>query len=325
VGALSLRDLINGYRISQAIHVAVVLGIPELLAEGPRTTEELAERAGAHAPTLYRLLRALARAGIFEELEDGRFASTPLGEPLANELAPWAAFVGMPPFWAAWGDLLHSVRTGETAFVHVHGTDVWTFRAERPELGDLFDRAMLANTRQTAGAVLDAYDFSRFSVVADIAGGRGALVSAILDAYPSLRGILFDREHVVAGAEVDDRCTVVAGDFFVDVPVVADAYLLKDIVHDWEDPEATQLLQSVRRAMPEDAVVLLLEKDLAHTETTLSDLMMLVNPGGRERTLQEYETLLAGAGLRLTGVTPTSTPYAVFEAEPIQAENARSK
>jgi hypothetical protein len=320
VGPLPLRDLVNGYRASQAIHVMVVLGIPELLAAGPRSSEELAEDSGAHAPTLYRLLRALTAVGVVEEHDGGRFSLTPYGEPLRNELRDWAAFVGSPPFWSAWGDLLHSVRTGENAFAHVHGTDVWSYRAARPELNELFDRAMAGMTRGVGRAVVEAYDFSRFGVVADIAGGRGALVSAILDANPSVRGILFDQPHVVAQADVGDRCTVVGGSFFDEVPGGADAYVLKDIVHDWEDAEATQLLRVVHAAMKPAAVVLLVEKDLAHAETKFSDVNMLVNPGGRERTEDEYAALFESAGLRLTDVTPTTTPYAVF-----QAENARSK
>jgi O-methyltransferase/methyltransferase family protein len=327
VGALpvaELRSLISGYRITQALHVAAVLGVPDQLADGPRTSDELATRVGAHAPSLYRLLRALAGVGVLEQ-DGSRFALAPLGEALRVELADWAAFSGSAPIWSAWGELLHSVRTGENAFRHIYGTDIWQFREEHPDESDLFDRGMVANTRLVAGAVVDACDFSRFGVVADIAGGRGALLSAILDANPEVRGILFDREHVVAHANLGDRATTVAGSFFDEVPGGADAYVLKDIVHDWEDPEAAQLLRVVRAAMSRDAVVLLVEKDLAHVETAFADLTMLVLPGGRERTTAEYETLLAGAGLRLTGVTPTSTPYAVFEAEPIQVENARSK
>ena len=325
MGALSvdeLRRLVNGYQVSQAIHVAVVLGIPDLLADGPRPNDELAEAAGADAPTLYRLLRALASIGVFEEQDGQRFALAPFGELLRSDrpgsLAGWAAFVGTAPIWAAWGQLLHSVQTGENAFAYVHGTDVWQFRAAHPEQSETFDRAMLSLTRLIAGAVIEAYDFSRFAVVADIAGGRGALLEAILAAHPSVRGILFDQEHVVAAADLGDRCTIVGGDFFEEVPGGVDAYLLKDIIHDWEHPEAVRLLQAVRKAMPPDAVVLLIEKDIGgpneRPEAKFSDLNMLVNPGGRERTTQEYASLLADAGLRLAGVTPTASLYAVFEA-----------
>jgi hypothetical protein len=177
---------------------------------------------------------------------------------------------------------------------------------------------MLSLTGQITAAVLDAYDFSRFSVVADIGGGRGALLSAILAAHPSLRGILFDREHVVDGADVGDRCERVAGDFFESVPGGADAYVLKSIVHDWDDAEATAILQAVRRAMKPEAVVLLLENDLGApneaADVKFLDLTMLLVPGGRERTREEYEELFAAAGLRLASVTPTATSYAVFEA-----------
>lgn len=320
MAALPLRELVNAYRISQAIHVAAVLRIADLLADGPRTSDELAEQAGAHPPTLYRLLRALATVGVFEEQDGRRFALTPFGEPLRHELGDWARFVGAPPFWATWGELEHSVRTGENAFKHLHGTDVWSYRAQRPHENELFDRAMTANTRLVARAVVEAYDFSRFEVVADIAGGHGALLSAILDANPSVRGILFDQEHVVAGAHAGDRVTVVAGSFFDSVPRGADAYVLKDIIHDWDDAEAVRILRVVREAMEPHAVLLLVERDLDQVDSKWIDLQMLVLPGGRERTFDEYETLFSEAGLRLTGVTSTSTVYAV-----VQAENARSK
>jgi hypothetical protein len=155
MGALplaELRRLTNGYQVTQAIHVAAVLGIPALLVGGPRSSDELAEAAGAHAPSLYRLLRALAGIGVFEE-QEGRFALTPVGEALHTELGAWAEFVGSPPVWASWGDLLHSIRTGENAFMHVHGVDVWRYRAERPDESELFDRAMTGNTRAIAAAV----------------------------------------------------------------------------------------------------------------------------------------------------------------------------
>jgi O-methyltransferase domain/Dimerisation domain len=319
-----LRRLVDGHQVSQAIHVAAVLGIAQRLVEGPRTSDELAESAGAHAPSLYRLLRALAAIGVFEEQDGRRFALTPLGEALRTEVGPWAEFSGSPSVWAAWGDLLHSIRTGENAFAHVHGRDVWQHRAERPEESELFDRAMTANSRIAERALLDAYDFSRFGVVADIGGGRGALIAAILEANPAVRGILFDQAHVVEKADAIDRCEVLAGSFFDEVPVGADAYVLRHIVHDWEDAEAVALLRVVRAAMSPSAVVLIVERDLARTEAKFADLNMLVNPGGRERTSDEYAELLEEAGLRLTRVTPAGS-HAVFEAEPIQAANARSK
>ena len=327
MGALPVEELLrltNAYQASQAIHVAAVLGIPQLLADGPRTSDELAESVGAHAPSLYRLLRALAGIGVFEERDGRQFALTPLSEALRTELGGWAEFAASPSVWAAWGDLLHSIRTGENAFAHVHGEDVWQYRADRPEESELFDRAMTANLQIAERALIDAYDFSHFGVVADIGGGRGALISAILEAYPTVRGILFDQAHVVEHADVGDRCEVVAGSFFEEVPAGAHAYVLRHIVHDWEDAEAVQLLRVVRAAMSPSAVVLIVERDISRPEAKFGDLNMLVNPGGRERTADEYAELLQEAGLRLARVTPADG-HGVFEAEPIQEANARSK
>jgi hypothetical protein len=183
---------------------------------------------------------------------------------------------------------------------------------------------MTANARLAERALVDAYDFSRFGVVADIGGGRGALISAILEAYPSVRGVLFDQAHVVEHADGGDRYEVVAGSFFDEVPAGADAYVLRHIVHDWEDAEAVQLLRVVRAAMSPTAVVLIVERDITRPEAKFAHLNMLVNPGGRERTSDEYAELLEEAGLRLARVTPVDG-HGVFEAEPIQEANARSK
>ncbi len=202
--ALRLRRLVNGFQVSQAIHVAAVLGIADLLVAGAKSSDELAAETGSDPDALYRLLRALASDGVFHEDDARRFALTELGDALRSDapepVAGWAAFIGQPYFWQAWGDLLNSIRTGENAFRHVHGSDPWTYRSERPEASSIFDRAMTDNSRLVASAVVDAYDFGRFQTIADIGGGRGALLAAILRKYPPSRGILFDQPHVVSGA-----------------------------------------------------------------------------------------------------------------------------
>ena len=203
--AAALRQLVHGYRVSQAIHVAATLGLADLMRDGARGSDELAAATGAHPLALYRVLRALASVGVFREEADRRFALTPLGDCLRSDapqpVAPWAAFICRPYVWQPWGHLLHSVRTGEPAFRHVHGTDAWAYRAAHPEEEALFDAAMTANSRRQAAAVLAAYDFGRFGCVVDVGGGRGALLAAILARHPNVRGVLFDQPHVVAEAE----------------------------------------------------------------------------------------------------------------------------
>ena len=321
-----LRELVNGYRSSQAIHVAVVLGIPDQLAGGPRSSDELAEATGAHADSLYRLLRALASIGVLHE-EDGRhFALTDLGVPLRSDVpgsvAGWAAFIGRPSFWGSWGDLLHSVRTGENAFRHLHGTSIWEWRATRPEEQAVFDGAMAALTGAANRAVLDAYDFGRFHMIVDVGGGNGTLLAAILAAHPGAQGVLFDQPHVVAAADevlapIAERVRTIGGSFFESVPEGGDAYVLKWIIHDWEDPEAIQILRACRAAMGPEATLLMIERDLgapnAEPDAKFSDLNMLVNPGGRERTWDEYARVFDEAGLRLDASTPAGA-LAVYEA-----------
>jgi hypothetical protein len=325
-----LLGLIGGFRVSQAIHVAVALGVPDLLADGPRGNDDLAEAADADADALYRLLRALAAVGVLHEEDGRRFSLTPLGERLRSDapdsLAGWAALIGRPYFWNTWGELLHSVRTGENAFRHVHGTDVWEYRSTRPDDAAGFDAAMTALTRNVDRALLDAYDFGRFGTIVDVGGNRGALLAAILRAHPAVRGVLFDQEHVVAGAPpllaeagVADRVRIEPGSFFDAVPGGGDAYLLKSIIHDWEDAEAEAILRVVRSAIPSEGVLLVVERVLAPPnegpDGKFSDLNMLVMPGGRERTPEEYGALFERTGFELVRVA-AANGVGVVEGRP---------
>ncbi len=273
-------------------------------------------------------MRALASIGVFEEQDGHHFALAPRGEGLRfdapQSVAGWAAFIGRPYYWQAWGDLLHSVRTGENAFRHVHGVGPWEYRAREPEESAIFDRAMAALTGGENRSLLDAYDFGRFATVVDVGGGNGALIAALLARYPGIEGVLFDRPHVVAGADavledagVAGRCRIVAGSFFDAVPEGGDAYVLKAILHDWEDDEAVAILRNCRRA---GGVVLVIERELGPANDDprpkFSDLNMLVGPGGRERTLDDYADLFRAAGFRLDGVTPSASGHNVLEGEP---------
>jgi len=326
--AVALRRLVNGYQVTQAVHVATTLGIADLLADGPRSSDDLAAVTGAHPGALYRLLRALAGAGVFREDDAHCFALTDLGDGLRsdapNSLAGWTAFVGEPYHWQVWGDLLYSVQTGEDAFHHVHGTDPWSYRASHPERSARFDNAMASMSRQVAAAVLTAYDFGRFGTVVDIGGGSGTFLATILARHATMHGILFDLPHVVAGAGpilaaagVADRCTVVEGSFFDAVPAGADAYVLKAVLHDWQDADCARILQRCRQAMTEGAALVVVEREIGarneHPDGKFSDLNMLVSTGGRERTLEEYGALFAAAGFRWVGFTPSARGAGVFE------------
>jgi hypothetical protein len=327
----TLRRLVNGYQVSQALHVVATLGVADRLAEGPRTSDELAAAVGAHPESLYRVLRALAAVGVFREEDERRFALTDVGECLRSDgeepVGGWAAMVGRPYVWAAWGQMLDAVRTGENAFEHVHGVDPWTYRTRDPEEGAIFDRAMRDLTRRTHRSTLAAFDFSRFGTVVDVGGGSGALLVALLRAHPEMRGVLIDLPHAVAAAQraiaaagLEGRCEAVAGSFFEGVPAGGDAYVLRAILHDWDDPEATAILRRVREACDDEATLVVVERDLGGPnelpETKLSDLNMLVVPGGRERTIREYGALLAAAGFALVESRPADFGLHVMVGAP---------
>ena len=236
----------------------------------------------------------------------------------------WAAFVGEPYQWQAWSALLHSVQTGENAFRHVHGIDSWTFRARHPELSASFDRAMTDVSRQLSAAILAAYDFGRFGHVVDVGGGNGAFLAAILAKHPAMYGVLFDQPHVVSGAApvlaatgVADRCQVVGGSFFEAVPTGGDAYLLKAILHDWEDEPCVQILRTCRQAMAEGTSLLVVERELGRPnqdpDAKFSDLNMLVGPMGQERTPDEYAALFAEAGFQFLRFAPSAVGTGIYE------------
>ncbi len=324
-----LARLVDGFRVSQTLYAAVELGIPDLLADDERSSDDLAEASGADASALYRLLRALASLGILHEADGRRFALTELGQPLRGDVSAslrgWVRLTGRDYFWHTWGNLTSSIRSGENAFRSHHGQSVWEWRAAHPEESAIFDAAMRSTTLAAHGAILAAYDFGRFGTVVDVGGGTGTLLSSILEAHPATRGILLDQEHVVSGAEpvlraagVADRCEVVGGSFFSSVPAGGDAYVLKWIIHDWEDEDCVAILRACRQAMAPEAVVLVIERDLGppneNAVAKISDLNMLVMPGGRERTEEEYEQLFAQAGLRHVSTALAASGHAVMEA-----------
>lgn len=327
--ASRLQQMTQAFRISQAIHAAAVLSIADLMGDQTCGIDDLALWAGCDLTSLRRLLRALAAAGVFTELDGDRFANNDLSAPLRSDhprsVRASAVFIGQPNHWETWGTLVHAVRTGENAFAARYGSDVWSYRAEHPDQNVIFDATMASNTALLATALVDAYDFSAVSTVVDVGGGNGALLVAVLDANPHLRGTVFDQPHVieaargvVAGVAFADRCALVPGSFFEAVPTGADLYVLKSIVHDWGDEDSVAILRRCREAMSDTAVLLLMERLLEGPnlglEVKFSDLNMMVMPGGRERTESEYAALLGAAGLSLRRTFRPDGPIAILEA-----------
>jgi O-methyltransferase domain/Dimerisation domain len=333
-----LLALVRGFRISQTIYVATKLGIPDLLVDGPRESDELARASGAHAPSLHRILLVLAGVGVLDKVGPRRFALAPLGFALRSgvpgSIRASVLFQLNESHWRPWGHLLHSVRTGETAFDHVHGSGLFDYLAAHPEVSALFNAGMAGNSPDHARLVAQSYDFSRMKIVVDVAGGRGRLLSTILAEHPQLSGILFDQPHVlpdarplVAEAGVAERCQFVGGNFFESVPAGGDAYILRNIIHDWQDDQAAAILATCRRAMANSTRLLLVERAIADDPRAAlpvlyADLEMLVNVGGRERTTDEYAALLARSGLRLVrtislGRSEAAMGHYIVEAEPI--------
>jgi hypothetical protein len=327
----TLLQMMTGYWVSQALYVAAKLGIADLLADGPVDCEDLAAATGTHAPSLQRVLRALASVGVFTEASPGSFALTPLAELLRTE-TPGSmralAIMYAEEQYRAWGGLLHSVRTGEMAFDHQFGMGYFEYLAQHPEADRVFNEAMTGWTHQLVGAVVDTYDFSPFKTVVDVGGGYGTLLAAVLRSNPGTRGVLFEQPHVVASVEeqlvsagVADRCTFVGGDFFVAVPGGGDAYVLSQILHDWDDERCVAILAQCRRAMPDHAKLLVVELVLPEGDEPFLgkwlDLHMLVLLGSRERTASEYDALFRAAGFKLVRVVPTPPGPSVVEAVPV--------
>ena len=330
--AAELARLVTGYRLSQAIHVAATLGIADLIRDGAVSASDLAVATNSHAGALYRVLRALAAAGVFHENDQKQYSLTPLGQCLRSDadrsIAAYASFVGRPHQWQAWGSLLHSVRTGENAYRHVHGVDLWDYLVEHPEETVIFDRAMTVGSRGIVEAVVSAYNFSAFGHVVDIGGGQGAMIAAVLAAHANTHGILFDRPDVVARAQpvleaagVAGRCAVVGGSFFETIPDGGDAYLLKYILHDWDDTASLAILTACRRVFRPEGRLLIMERIVGSPndglETKTSDLNMLVSPGGQERTADEFAALLANTRFRLERIIEVTPRLSIIEAAPI--------
>ena len=331
-GVPSVLQIATGFWASQALYVAAKLGIADLLADGPKPVEALAADAGLNTQALYRLLRALAGVGVFAEDEQGRFHNTPLSKTLETSapgsLRPFVIMLGEPESWRAWGELLHSVQTGRPAFEHAFGAPLFAYLAAHPEPARIFDEAMASRSAAEIGAVLDVYDFSSAGRIVDVGGGNGALLTAILETCPHAEGILFELPAVIDRARVTlsghptaPRLRFEAGDFFDTIPSGGDIYLLKKIIHNWEDDRAEAILRACRRAMALDSRLLLMELVVPpgneDSFAKLLDLFMLVWPGGRERTENEHRKILGAAWLSLTRIIRTESPVSIIETAPV--------
>jgi len=323
-----LMQLATGYMASAALHIAAAHGIADLLAQGPKPAAELARTAKLNEDALYRVLRALASAGVFEERSPRVFANTMASDLLRRDAGPLRAMVewmGDPVHMKAYAYFPHSVATGETLCQPAWGMSCWDYFGKDARFARIFDDAMTGFSAVVIPAVLEAYDFSGIGTLVDVAGGHGLVLTSILEKYPQMRGILFDMERVCVGARerikkvgMESRVQVVAGDFFKEVPEGADAVIMKHIIHDWQDAEARQILANCHRALPANGKVMLLESVLTPgNDPDLGkwiDLEMLALPGGRERTEEEFRALFASAGFRLTRVVRNASPLAVVEA-----------
>jgi O-methyltransferase domain/Dimerisation domain len=327
-----LQQMITGFRVTQLLHVAAKLGIADELAHGPKSTREIAKARNCDSDALYRVLRALANVGVLVEQNQQRFKLTPMGEYLREgvrgSLRSTAMLFGEPWVWNGYGQLLHSVQTGEPAFQHAHQALLTDYLRDHADAAQLLDDAEKSNAEQELAAILRACDFTDIGTVVDLGGGKGSLLAALLAKYPSLKGTLFDLPQVVAHAdsaltagELAGRCTVTGGDFFENVPQGADVYLLKHVVRDFDDLRAAQILKNCRAAMSPDSRVVLFERLVAEpnesSETKLLDIDWLALTGGRLRSEFEHQALLDTAGLRLTHFRTTRGPLSILEAMPL--------
>jgi hypothetical protein len=328
-----MLERIAAYWQSQLVYVAAKLGIADVLVEGPLTVEEIATRVRAHAPSLKRVLRALASLGIFAADPHGRYHLNRLAQTLRSDhpesLRNFALMMVDDYNWNAWSSLEHTVKTGNSAFEHSHGSSVFPWLREHPEKERMFSASMASLSVMENAAVARSYAFGKLDQIVDVGGAHGHLLTTILRSYIRLRGVLFDQPQIVREAlqagfvtspDVSGRCEVASGDFFESVPKGADAYLMKYIVHDWDDEQCIRLLSNCRSAMPPGGRVLVVDHVVAPGNrfdwSKLLDINMMVMLGSKERTKEEFRQLFSRSGLRLKRIIRTGTPLMILEALP---------
>jgi hypothetical protein len=323
----ALMQMMYAFAISQALYVATELGIADLLKQGSRSAADLAGATGTHTQSLFRLLRSLTSLGVLAMDEEERFGLTPVSELLVDQPGSMRSVVRHmiePPTWKAWGALLHSVKTGETAFDHANGQPIFEFYAANPGSGAVFHDAMTGHSEMMQEAMVGACDFSSASTVVDVGGGNGGLLLAILKANEELRGIVFDQPDTVAATrrQIDEhglaaRCEALGGDFFQSVPT-GDTYVLKYILHDWTDEQCLSILRNIAKAATDDARVVIFDGVIQSGSqpgpVSLGDVHMMVMTGGRERTETEFRALLGAAQWKLTRIQALDEELSILEA-----------
>lgn len=322
-----LDEMITGYWISQAVYAAAKFGIADHLKDGPKLVEELAESTSTNPDALYRLLRALASRGIFAEGEPRQFSLTALAEPLRSDIPgskrPLALMSGDEQF-RAWAEIEYSIRSGKTSFDKVFGKPIFDYLGENPDKAKIFDAAMVGIHGRESKIILHAYDFSGIGVLADIGGGNGSQITGILQSYTAMKGILFDLPSTIERARdpieeagLAGRCELVGGNFFEAVPNGADAYMMRHIIHDWDYEKSLTILRNCHQAMSADSKLLVVESIIPPGNEPFNgkflDLAMMLIPGGKERTKEEYRTLFDEAGFEFTRVVPTTTEVSIIE------------
>lgn len=330
--AQDVLDLTTGFWISQAIYVAAKLGVADSLRGGPKSAAELATTCGVHAPSLYRVMRALASLQIFAEDAERKFALTPAAKYLASDgpgsLRAYAIMMGEQWVWRSCGEMLHSVRTGRSGFEHVFGAPVFDYWQSHPEAGGFSMEGLSSRSAAENIAITSAYPFPETGTLVDIGGGQGTLLESLLTRNPNLHALLFDLPHVLERAEpllqkahVRTRCDLVSGNFFSSIPSGGDVYILKKVIHDWHDDQARNILKNCRVAIPNHALLLLMELVIPDGSEPsfgkMLDLLMLAYAGGRERTQSEYRDLLVSTDFRLQRIVSTASPISIIEAVPI--------
>ena len=327
--AQHLMQLSTGYIASTCVYLAVKLRLPDLLAAGPRTSTDLARELSVNEDALFRVMRTLASLGVFEEKSSRTFANT-LASSMLRSASPGSLYemvlwMSDPFHFQVYANALHSVQTGSPAAEKTLGVPVFEWFPKNPDESEVFNNAMTTFSAMVIPAVLEVYEFSGIGTLIDVAGGHGHVLTSILQNYPSMHGVLFDLDHVLAGARpvieslgLSDRCRTVSGDFFRAVPAGGDAYIMKHIIHDWDDERATTILKNIRSAMNHGGRVILVDSVVTPGNqpdfAKIIDLEMLLMPGGRERTEEEFRELFARSGFQLTRIIPTKSPLSVIEA-----------
>jgi O-methyltransferase/methyltransferase family protein len=331
IAVTRMFQMIGGFMRTQAISVAARLGIADLVGEAPKTVDELAVATRTHSVSLRRLLQCLASRGIFTEDPEGRYQNTPMSSTLRSDdprsVRTIAIMYGAPFFWRPWGEMYEAVVTGQPSFDRVFGASFFDYLSGHSEDASIFDAAMSAGALAGLSVIQAVYDFSRFERIVDVGGGHGALLEGILSANPRLHGVLVDLPAVVAGASalragtIGDRCEIVGTDFFVSIPEGGDAYLIKSVLHNWNDDDALRILRNCRRAIRLDGNLILVERVLKPAnepdDARFMDLNMLVTLKGRERTESDFGTLLRRAGFSLTRLIAMPAAWSIVEAVPV--------